>query len=285
MRITIASGKGGTGKTTVATSLAYVVAHSGRNVQLLDCDVEEPNCHIFLNPEITGTEPVNLLIPEIDPDKCNGCGDCARMCQYKAIICIKGQALTFPELCHGCGGCVLVCPEDAIKEIEHELGVVQTGNADGIAFVKGLLNVSRAMSPPIIRRVKSHIEPEPTDRLSIVDAPPGTSCPVIAAVHDSDYVLLVTEPTPFGLNDLDLAVQMIRALGLPMGVLINRSDVGDDRVETYCREQGIKILAQIPNDRRVAQSYSTGELPVTAVPGYADRFIDLLDAIETECDG
>lgn len=280
MRIVVASGKGGTGKTTVATNLAWVVARAGRSVQLLDCDVEEPNCHIFLKPDITAVESVGLCVPQVDRDRCTGCGECARMCEYKAIICIKEQALLFPELCHGCGGCALVCPEEAITEVPRELGTVEIGQAEGIDFVQGLLNVRQAMSPPVIRAVKQHIQPE---TLAILDAPPGTSCPVISAIHGSDYVVLVTEPTPFGLNDLDLAVKMVDVLGLPKGVLINRSDVGDSRVVDYCHEHDIKVLAEIPNDRAVAETYSRGELPARTLPGYADRFAELLETIETEC--
>ena len=282
MRITIASGKGGTGKTTVATNLAWVAKRAGRTVQVLDCDVEEPNCHIFLKPEMSRVETVGVRMPEVDAKTCTGCGECAKMCQYKAMICVRGQALLFPELCHGCGGCTLVCPEGAITEVEREVGVVESGQADGIAFVQGLLNVRQAMSPPVIRGVKRHMTDE---SLVILDAPPGTSCPVISAVHGSDYVVLVTEPTPFGLNDLDLAVKMARALGLSMGVVINRSDVGDSRVVDYCREEGIGVLAEIPNDRKVAECYSRGELAAEALPAYADRFAALLEVLESECSG
>jgi len=276
MRIAVASGKGGTGKTTVATNLAWVVARAGRSVQLLDCDVEEPNCHIFLKPDIAVVEPVGLSVPQVNPDTCTGCGECARMCEYKAIICVKEQALLFPELCHGCGGCALVCPEEAITEVPRELGNVEIGQADGVAFVRGLLNVKQAMSPPVIRAVKRHIQ---TDALAILDAPPGTSCPVISAIHGSDYVVLVTEPTPFGLNDLDLAVKMVDALRLPKGVLINRSDVGDSRVVDYCHEHDITVLAEIPNDRRVAEAYSRGHMVCEVIPEYESLFLDLLTEI------
>ena len=277
MIIAIASGKGGTGKTTLATNLAMSLARQNQAVQLLDCDVEEPNCHLFLRPEIETTETVGLPVPQVDEQKCTGCGQCARICQFSAIACVKKKVLVFPELCHGCGGCVRVCPEGAIAEKDREIGVVETGRADGIEFIHGRLRVGEAMSPPLIRAVKAKISGQGT---SIIDAPPGTSCPVIEAVKDSHVCLLVTEPTPFGLNDLELAIGMVRTLGIPHGVIINRADIGDRRVVEYCRSEGIAILMEIADDRRIAQGYSRGELIVDVVPEYEQPFRRLMGKIE-----
>ncbi|KPJ51993.1 MAG: (4Fe-4S)-binding protein [Planctomycetes bacterium DG_58] len=279
MKIAIASGKGGTGKTTIAINLALT---AGDDVRLLDCDVEEPNCHIFLNPTIESRQTVSIPVPEVDESKCTGCGACGRICQFSAIVALKTKPLTFPDLCHGCGGCMLVCPEEAIREVPREVGVLEQGSARRIRFVHGRLRVGEAMSPPLIRAVKAHAL---EDGLSIIDAPPGTSCPVIEAIRKTDFVLLVTEPTPFGLNDLELAVGAVRILGIPFGVVVNRSDVGDDRVDRYCREQQIPILAEIPNDRRVAEAYSRGTPAVEALPEMKTLFTDLHAAIERCLDG
>ncbi len=282
MKIALASGKGGTGKTTVATNLAYVASRNGQSVAYLDCDVEEPNGHIFLKPEITSSKPVGNLIPRVDEEKCTLCGKCGEICQYSAIVCVGQKVLVYPELCHACGGCLLVCPEDAITEVPREMGVLETGRAGPIRFVHGLLNVGEAMSPPVIKAVKAAA---PEVELVITDAPPGTSCPVIESVRDCDFVLLVTEPTPFGLNDLKLAVEMVRALKLPFGVLINRADVGDRAVHRYCRDERIKVLAEIPDDRKVAEAYSRGELICEALPDYAALFAGLLKAVTEEVMG
>lgn len=279
MRIAIASGKGGTGKTTVAVNLACVLADHGQTVQYLDCDVEEPNGHIFLKPEITATEPVGIPVPVVDEKKCTGCRKCAEVCQYHAIAVLK-KPLVFAELCHGCGGCALVCPERAIREENRTIGVVETGHAlrqssgqaDRVAFVQGRLNVGEPMAPPLIRAVKKKAI---TDGVAIFDAPPGTSCPVVTTVRDADYVLLVTEPTPFGLNDLRLAVEMIRQLGVPHGVVINRADSGDRRVHDFCAAETIPILLEIPDDRRVAEAYSRGHMAVRVLPEWSDSMLKL----------
>ena len=270
MILAVASGKGGTGKTTVAVNLALC---SPKPVRLLDCDVEEPNCHIFLKPSIHAREAVSLPVPFVDEAKCNACGECARFCQYHAIVSLRTGALVFPELCHGCGGCAKVCPTGAIKEVEREIGLVETGARDGVEFVQGRLNVGQALSPPVIRAVKRHASAE---GLNIIDCPPGTSCPAIASVRGSDFVLLVTEPTPFGLHDLKLAVETVRQLGIPFGVVINCADAGDDHVAEYCRSEGIPVLLEIPEDRRIAEAYSRGETIAEAIPGMREVFTDLL---------
>jgi len=274
MIISIASGKGGTGKTTIATSLAAVL---GSEAQLLDCDVEEPNCHILMKPDIETAESIKLPVPVVDMEKCNLCGKCGEVCRFSAIVVIGDEVLTFPEMCHGCGGCALLCPESAIHEDYRELGVLETGTAGPVEFVQGRLRIGEAMSPPLIKAVKERINPEKT---AILDAPPGASCPVIRTVTDSTFILLVTEPTPFGLHDLRIAVVAVRPLGIPLGVVLNRSDIGDREVQEYCRDRGIPLLMQIPHDRRIAEGYARGRLLVDSVPAYAERILELFHGIE-----
>lgn len=280
--IAVASGKGGTGKTTIATNLASVIAKSGGEVTYLDCDVEEPNGHIFLKPEIEMTTVVTTPVPVVDESKCTACGKCRDICQYSAIILLGDTVLTFPNLCHGCGGCMLVCPTGAISESGREVGVIEEGASGRVRFVHGKLRVGEAMSPPLIRRVKERIT---GDGISIIDAPPGTSCPVIQSVKGADFVLLVTEPTPFGLNDLKLAVEMLKVLQLPFGVVVNRSDMGDNAVFDYCRGESIRILLEIPDDRRIAEAYSRGILATNTLPAYQARFMDLIKSIRDQLPG
>jgi len=227
MKIAIASGKGGTGKTTIATNLTWSLSRQGHTVQLLDCDVEEPNCHIFLKPSIDASKTASVPVPKVNADQCTGCGKCGDVCQYSAIVCMKGKVLVFPELCHGCGSCMHFCPENAISEEPREVGVVETGQAQGFRFAHGKLRIGEVMAPPLIKAVK---QAAGQADVTIIDAPPGTSCPVIEAVRDCDFVILATEPTPFGLNDLKLAVEMVRVLNVPFAVAINRCDIGDDAV-------------------------------------------------------
>ncbi len=276
MKVAIASGKGGTGKTTVATNVARVAADSGHSVAYLDCDVEAPNGHIFLRPELGAATPVGTLIPKVDEAECTYCGACSEFCQYGAIASLEKVILVFPELCHGCGGCSMVCPLEAITEVLHETGQIEVGSAGSVAFVHGLLNVGQAMSPPVIKAVKRACPPVD---FVILDAPPGTSCPVVESVRDCDYVVLVTEPTPFGLNDLKLAVEMVRTLGVPFGAVINRSDIGDGLTQSYCEQEGIAVLAEIPDDRRIAQAYSRGEMICDALPEYRALLDDLVRKI------
>jgi len=273
MIVAIASGKGGTGKTTVAVNLARTL---GAGVTLLDCDVEEPNAHLFLKGELSGSEVVSIPVPQVDPKLCDGCGECSRFCAYHALAGLGAAPLIFPELCHGCGGCAKVCPKCAISEAPHRIGVVETLKAGDLTLVQGRLDVGVAMSPPLIRAVKQRI---PASGVAILDAPPGTSCPVVATLRGVDYVALVTEPTPFGLHDLTLAVDMVRALGVPFGVVVNRARAGDNCVNDYCGKENIPVLLEIPDDRQVAEVYSQGDLVVDRLPEYRKLFRSLWDKI------
>src|SRR4030043_856395 len=275
MIISIASGKGGTGKTTIAVNLALSLPT--RTAQLIDCDVEEPNSHLFLNPFFHQVTSVGIPVPRIDESKCTYCGKCAQVCEYHALAVILKNVLVFDELCHGCGACSYLCPEKAIFEVEREIGIVQEGNADGVSFVNGVLNVGEPMASPLIRRVKEGIH---KDKTVILDAPPGTACPVIETVKGSDSCLLVTEPTPFGLNDLELAVGMLEKLGIPMGIVINKSDIGDRKEWDYCRSKEIPVLMEIPMDREIAESYSKGIPIVSQKPSYVHKFQNLFEKME-----
>jgi MinD superfamily P-loop ATPase len=275
--IAVASGKGGTGKTTIATNLAHIAAGLGRTVQYLDCDVEEPNGHIFLKPQITRRRTVTVDVPQVDADKCTGCGECGRICQYGAIVHITdNNVLTFEHLCHSCGGCIRICPVDAIKPRLLTIGEIELGTAGNIGFVHGRLRIGNVRTPSLIKKVKSHIR---KGCLAIVDVPPGTSCPVVEAVKGADFVLLVTEPTPFGLNDLKLAVALVRQMGLPFAVAINRYGLGNDEVEKYCKSENIEIILKLPDDRRIAEAYSTGQMVVDALCEYKEQFLGLAHAM------
>ncbi|MEE9913015.1 MAG: ATP-binding protein [Deltaproteobacteria bacterium] len=275
MRIAIASGKGGTGKTTVSVNLARTM---GVPVQLLDCDVEEPNAHLFLAGDKVKEEIVTIPIPQVDEALCDGCGECGKFCEYSAIITIGKAPLIFPEMCHGCGGCTRVCPPKAISEVGRRIGVVETRRSENITLIGGCLDVGVAMAPPLIRAVKKRLQ---NNLPAVLDAPPGTSCPVIAAIRDADLVLLVTEPTPFGLNDLSLAVDMVRELHIPFGVIVNRMGSGDDRIHAYCAKENIPLLLEIPDDRKIAESYSRGILIVDALPEYRNLFQSLIAKVTT----
>jgi MinD superfamily P-loop ATPase len=279
MRIAIASGKGGTGKTTIAVNLARVLSKR-EIVQYIDCDVEEPNGHLFLKPEISETITAVSLVPQVNAGLCIHCGACSNICQFHAIASLPKLTLVFPELCHSCGGCMRVCPEKAISEVARPIGIVESGTADAVLFVNGRLNVGEAMSPPLIRMVQEKIN-NAADTV-IIDAPPGTSCPVIAAVKLCDIVILVTEPTSFGLNDLILAVDMVRMLNIPLGVVINRSDMGDNRVEEYCKKEEITIFGRIPHNRRLAEAYSRGEIAVDILPETRHYFEEIISAVKME---
>jgi MinD superfamily P-loop ATPase len=282
MIISVASGKGGTGKTTISTNLALSLSRAGQSVQYIDCDVEEPNGHIFLKPVIDSTEDVTVGVPEVDLKKCTGCGKCGQLCQYSAILSVKDSVLVFEQLCHSCGGCMAICPANAIVEKQRKIGIAEFGSSNGMAFGHGKLNIGSVQSPAVIRYVKRKIK---NDGIIVLDAPPGTSCPVIEAVKGSDFVLLVTEPTPFGLNDLELAVGVVRELNLPFAVAINRNDIGDDGVMRYCQKEGIDVLLEIPNDRRIAESYSRGVMIIESIPEYSTKFLDLYERIKSKADG
>jgi MinD superfamily P-loop ATPase len=270
MILGVASGKGGTGKTTVSVNLARVF---GSDVRLLDCDVEEPNGHLFLEGDLREEETVTIPIPQVDESLCDGCSECGRFCEYHAIVSFGTAPLVFLGMCHGCGGCAKVCPKKAIHEVDKRIGIVETVQSENVTLIQGRLDVGVAMAPPLIRAVKARLR---NGAPAILDAPPGTSCPVITALRGADFVVLVTEPTPFGLHDLKLAVAMVRELGIPFGVVVNRVGIGDDRVHTFCREENIPILLEIPDDRRIAEAYSKGSLIVEALPEYRGLFQSLI---------
>jgi len=274
--VSVASGKGGTGKTLVATSLVLSLSDAGRGetVQFLDCDVEEPNGHLFLKPALTSSESVRIPVPLVDDAKCTYCGRCSEVCAFNAIAVIREKVLVFPELCHGCGACTYFCPESAISETGKEAGVVEAGRAGPVLFVHGKLSIGEAMAPAVIREVKRRVDPRCT---VIIDVPPGTSCPVVESVKGSDFCLLVTEPTPFGLNDLVLAVEVAGKLGIPCGVVLNRAGVGDGAVEEFCRREDVPLLLTIPLDVRIAGDYARGVPLVEGMPEWRERFVQLFE--------
>lgn len=279
MIISIASGKGGTGKTSVAVALALSLTEP---VQLLDCDVEAPNAHIFLKPEWEKQETVYGEIPRVEESRCTYCRDCSDLCQFKAILVLGKTILTFPEMCHSCGGCFLVCKPKALVTDKKELGVIEEGRSGSIHFIHGRLKVGEPLSPPLIREVKKRMNKE---RWVILDAPPGTSCPVIQTVKGSDYTILVTEPTPFGLFDLKLAVSALEELRIPHGVILNRADVGTRETRDYLTSKGIPLLMEIPFDRRIAEGYARGQSLIAVLPEWKAAFQRLADTLRARPNG
>jgi MinD superfamily P-loop ATPase len=277
MKISIASGKGGTGKTTVTASLVSVW---DTPVVAVDLDVEEPNLHCFLNPTIDSSETVYMEVPVADESRCTYCKRCSDLCQFKAIAVMAETLLTFPEMCHGCGGCIRVCPEGALSPGKRELGVVEEGSAGEAVYLGGRLRVGEAMSPPLMREAKKRLETLAQGRDVIIDAPPGVSCPAVNAVMDSDYIVLVTEPTPFGFHDFRLAWEAFGPMNIPMGAVINRAGLGDDSVQQFCREKAIPVLAEIPFDRAIAEGYSRGEVVAGLSEELGQNFRGLRDTLK-----
>lgn len=279
MRISVASGKGGTGKTLVATSLALSLVDLEKPVQLLDCDVEEPNAHIFFQTEGQSVDKVFLPIPKVNYDKCQYCGKCSEICQFNAIALMKRTLVIFPDVCHSCGGCWHLCPNGALEPTPREIGQVSVTQAGPLGLVSGKLKIGTHISPPVIEAVR---EREESNTIVIIDGPPGSSCPVMTAVADTDYCILVTEPTPFGLNDLALAAEMLAVLGIPHGVIINRAVPDNDLVERYCQEKGLDILMHIPYGQEIARSYAKGIPLVKSDPSWQEKFYELYQRISGE---
>jgi MinD superfamily P-loop ATPase len=275
MMVAVASGKGGTGKTTVATNIALSIGKA----QFLDCDVEEPNANIFLHAQIKEHEDISVCIPEIDKEKCDYCGKCSEFCAYHALAVVRSHVLIFPELCHSCGGCELVCPKDAIGWRERVVGRIEHGQTNCIDFYHGFVNVGEVQVIPVIKALKKKID---KNKDVIIDVPPGTACPVIESINGSDYCILVTEPTPFGLHDLKLAVEVVKHLRIPFGVIINRDGIGDQRVEAYCDKEQIPILLKIPEREKIALLYSKGIALVKEAYEWHEMFGLLFHRIQDE---
>jgi MinD superfamily P-loop ATPase len=275
LKIAVASGKGGTGKTLVAVNLALSVKAD----QLLDCDVEEPNDHIFINPDEIKVEKVEVLVPDIDLKKCTYCRKCAEFCQYNALFVAGETAMVFNELCHSCGGCKLICPENAITEKPRTIGEIVIGESKDIELVYAKLNIGEALAVPVISAVKDRMKKE---GLIVLDSPPGAACPVVESVIDSDYCIMVTEPTPFGLHDLEVATEVVMQLKIPLGVVVNFAGIGDRGVYEFCNEKGIPIIMEIPYERRIAELYSNG-IPFTVeMPEWKTCFQEMLVTIKEQ---
>jgi MinD superfamily P-loop ATPase len=282
MKVAVASGKGGTGKTTIAVNLAWFLADNGRKVQYIDCDVEEPNGHFFIAPDLDRAMSAIVMLPVVDQQKCTSCGECSAKCQFNAIVRLPGNTLIFPELCHGCGLCLHVCPTQAISEDERQIGIIETGMGwGGIQFAHGILNVGEPQPNPLIRQVKQQ---GLSDHIQIIDAPPGTSCSFVETISDADMVILVTEPTPFGLHDLKISVSVAHARGKSVLVVINRENGLFPPLEEFLEEKHLKVLARLPEDRRVAEVYSCGDLLLETLPEYGVHFSNIAAAIFSQSD-
>ena len=279
MNIAVASGKGGTGKTLVATSLAISLHSESASTALIDCDVEAPNDHLFLNPTYDESMQVTIAVPSIDAERCTHCGECARVCNFHAIAVAPKTVLVFDELCHGCGACSLICPEDAITERPHSVGTISRGQARGMPFAAGELQIGEPLAVPIIHQLTAEL---PEADYVILDSPPGNACSLVAALRRVDFALLVTEPTPFGLHDLRAAVSVARTLGVPAGLIVNRDGVSYPDLDAYCEEANLPILMRIPFDRRIAEGYAAGQLLVDTMPEYREQFVALARRITEE---
>lgn len=271
MKIAVLSGKGGTGKTTISASLAA----SLENSQYVDCDVEEPNGALFLKPQVKKAVPVKVLVPQVDETICNGCGACGKACRFNAIAVVKDKVLIFPEVCHHCGACLIACPQQAIKEVEREIGVVEQ-DGDG-RFLQGRLNIGEPITIPIIQQLKQSIRDGVP---AILDCSPGASCTVVQTIDGCDYCILVTEPTPFGLHDLKIAVSLVRKMGIPFGIVVNKAMQEDHSIQTYCQQEGVEVLMEIPYSREIAESYSNGILPVRTNEEWKNKFVQLYEGIK-----
>ena len=275
--LAIASGKGGTGKTTIAVNMAKSLAKTGLSVSYFDCDVEEPNGHIFLSPDWDGNFAVHKRIPVVNQEKCVHCGKCSQICEFSAIVNLGDNIMVFRDLCHACGGCALVCPVQAIEEINHEVGTVKVGHSENLEVIQGELMIGEPSAVPTIKAVKSYQKP---GHINILDCPPGTSCPVVESVHQANYVILITEPTPFGFHDFKLAVELLNTMNLPFGAIINRSDLGDCGLRSFCQGRQIPILLEIPDDRKIAVAYSNGQLAIEVRPELIKQFTQVFSTIE-----
>lgn len=282
MKLAIASGKGGTGKSTISVNLAHLLAKKYNNIALLDCDIEEPNCHLFLKPKFNYSEKVNISIPKINSDKCNSCGKCVSLCEFNAMAKVKDNILIFNELCHGCNSCKINCPQNAILEDYREIGTIEAQLNEKISFIQGKTRVGEAMSPPLIKKVKSFADLK-NFNIEIIDSPPGTSCPFINTIYGVDYVVMVTEPTPFGLYDLKLAVDVVKKIKIPFGIVINKSNDNDLLIESWIKENNIEIITKIPEDINIAKNYSNGEILLEKNPElekYFTPFFNLISEVK-----
>jgi len=279
MIISIASGKGGTGKTTISTAICMAY---DKDVTFLDCDVEEPNSHLFIQPELTIRKTATVKIPKVYEDVCSGCGKCKTACRFNAIIIMNRKAIIYPELCHSCGGCLIICPKNAITEMANPIGEIISGKIGDIHYYEGVLKISQAMSPPLIKLVKANIS---KINMTIIDCPPGTSCPMATAIKGSDYVILIAEPTIFGLNDLILAVETIRIMNIKIGVIINKAENNDFLIEEYCKQENIEVLLKIPNERKIAVAYSNGLSIFTELPELKEKLKNMINKIEAYVNG
>lgn len=279
MTIAVASGKGGTGKTTVSVALAFSVQ---KNISLLDCDVEEPNAGLFLDLGELKSEEVYVVIPKVNEDKCTHCGLCADFCNFNALAVTEKKVIVFSDLCHSCGGCFLICPQNAFEEKKSVIGKLEIAEKGNLHFVRGVLDVGKEISPPLIRAVKKH---QSEESLNIIDCPPGSSCPMTTAVKGSDYVILVTEPSPFGLHDLTLVQKVLKEMEIPFGVVVNRDGNSFKGIDEFCEKENIEILMKIKEDRKIAETCSRGGNIFDVRPEMKSVFTGVLEKIQRYTEG